>query len=95
MPGNDTVMGVDFGGLAELDVVCLGLGNLQGGLELVHLDNFGYRSSSSHVLAYLYGSRQWREGAGNASADLKFIRLFLVQGELGLSLVDFGLRGGK
>jgi hypothetical protein len=37
--GNDAVVGVDGGGLADLDVARLGLGDLESGLELVSAES--------------------------------------------------------
>ena len=53
MARNDAVMGVDRGGLADLDVVRLGLGDLQSGLQLVELDHFGHRCSGGDMRAHL------------------------------------------
>ena len=41
LAGNDAVVGVDLGGLADLDVAGLGLGDLERGFELVRLHDLG------------------------------------------------------
>jgi hypothetical protein len=73
--GNDAVVRVDRGGLADLDVARLGLGDLQSGLELVELNDFGHRGSRGDVLAHLQRRGKRRERAGDAGPYLKRCRL--------------------
>ena len=91
MPWNDAVMRVDLRRLAELNVVRLRLGNLQGCLELVGLDNLCHRGSNRHVLTHLKRSRERGEHTRDAGPDLERLRLFLIKIEQRLGLVDLGL----
>ncbi len=95
MAGNDAVVGVDFGGLAELDVVRLGFGDLEGGLELVGLYDLGQRGSHGDVLADLEGGGERVEHSADAGTHLKGLLLLLIQVEKGAGLIDLGLRRGK
>ena len=76
MAGNDAVVRVDGGRLADLDVARLGFGNLQSGLELVELNHFGHRGSRGHVLAHLQRRGQRRQRAGDSGPDLSAAACF-------------------
>ena len=93
--GNNAVVRVDRGRLADLDVARLRLGDLQRGLQLVELDHLGHRRSRRHVLAHLHRRGQRRQRAGDAGPHLKRLRLLLVEIEQRLGLVDLGLLRGK
>jgi len=93
--GNDAVVGVDFGGLAELDVVGLGFGDLQGGLELIGDDDLGDGGAGGDMLTDGDGSGERGQHTGDAGRDLKSGFLILIEGELIPGLVDFGLLGGE
>src|ERR1700723_3569598 len=92
---DDAVMGVDFGGLAELNVVRLGLGDLQGGFELRGVDDLGNRRSGGDMLTDLHGNGQGTEDAGDAGTDLQFLLLFLIEIQLRPGGVDLGLGRGQ
>ena len=59
--------------------------------KLAALDHFCDAGSRRYVLAHLHGSGQGSKRTGNAGSDLQFLRLFLVEIEQCLRLVDLGL----
>ena len=95
MTGNDAVVGVNGGGQADLDVFCLRLGDLQGGLQLVKLDDLGHGGAGDHVLAYLQRDGKLRQHAGDAGPHMQRRFLLLIQIELGLGLLHLGTSRGK
>ena len=68
-------------GWPSQNVVRLGFGDLQSGLELGGIDNLGDRSSGRYMLAHPNRHGQGTEDAGDAGPHLQFLLLFLVEVE--------------
>ena len=82
-------MRVDRGGLAGLDVACLGLGDFQLRHQAVRLHNLGEHRPRQHVLSDLQG--QVHQNASDLGANFQSIKLFLFQLRQNSHLVDLGL----
>ena len=86
-------MGINFSGLAKLDVFGLGLRNLQLGLEVLRLYHLGQRGPGNGALADL--DRHLLQHSADACMHFQILKVLMFELRKSAHLINFGLLHSK